>query len=64
MPGKPVSISELLFDVQAIGPQGTLVLYGSYGTGKTHLLAAIANAVASRGQTCRFASTTLLTLPL
>jgi DNA replication protein DnaC len=41
-------------------PQGTLVLYGSYGTGKTHLLAAIANAVASRGQRCRFASTTLL----
>jgi DNA replication protein DnaC len=41
-------------------PQGTLVLYGSYGTGKTHLLAAIANAVAARGQRCRFASTTLL----
>lgn len=41
-------------------PQGILALYGSYGTGKTHLLAAIANAVASRGQACRFASTTLL----
>jgi DNA replication protein DnaC len=41
-------------------PQGVLVFYGSYGTGKTHLLAAIANAVASRGQRCRFASTTLL----
>jgi DNA replication protein DnaC len=41
-------------------PQGTLALYGSYGTGKTHLLAAIANAVAARGQVCRFASTTLL----
>jgi DNA replication protein DnaC len=41
-------------------PQGTLVLYGSYGTGKTHLLAAIANAVAARGKRCRFASTTLL----
>jgi DNA replication protein DnaC len=44
----------------AARPQGTLALYGSYGTGKTHLLAAIANAVAARGQTCRFASTTLL----
>ena len=41
-------------------PRGTLVLYGSYGTGKTHLLAAIANVVAARGQRCRFASTTLL----
>src|SRR5205823_5881762 len=41
-------------------PQGILALYGSYGTGKTHLLAAIANAVAARGQACRFASTTLL----
>ena len=37
-------------------PVGTLALYGSYGTGKTHLLAAIANAVASSGRTCRFAS--------
>ena len=35
---------------------GTLALYGSYGTGKTHLLAAIANAVASSGRICRFAS--------
>ena len=35
---------------------GTLALYGSYGSGKTHLLAAIANAVASSGHTCRFAS--------
>jgi DNA replication protein DnaC len=41
-------------------PQGVLALYGSYGTGKTHLLAAIANAVAACGQRCRFASTTLL----
>ena len=41
-------------------PQGVLALYGSYGTGKTHLLAAIANANASRGAACRFASTTLL----
>ncbi len=41
-------------------PQGVLALYGSYGTGKTHLLAAIANAVSATGRTCRFASTTLL----
>jgi DNA replication protein DnaC len=40
----------------AVRPEGTLALYGSYGTGKTHLLAAIANAVASAGHTCRFAS--------
>jgi DNA replication protein DnaC len=44
----------------AMRPQGVLVLYGSYGTGKTHLLAAIANAVSVSGQRCRFASTTLL----
>src|SRR5690348_11930251 len=37
--------------------QGVLALYGSYGTGKTHLLAAIANAVSAAGRTCRFAST-------
>lgn len=37
-------------------PQGTLAFYGSFGTGKTHLLAAIANAQVERGQTCRFAS--------
>jgi DNA replication protein DnaC len=37
-------------------PQGTLALYGSFGTGKTHLLAAIANVQVERGQTCRFAS--------
>ncbi len=35
---------------------GTLALYGGFGTGKTHLLAAIANAVAAAGRTCRFAS--------
>ncbi len=40
----------------AARPEGSLALYGSYGTGKTHLLAAIANAVASVGHTCRFAS--------
>ena len=40
----------------ALDPVGTLALYGSFGTGKTHLLAAIANAVADAGHTCRFAS--------
>lgn len=44
----------------AARPQGVLVLYGSYGAGKTHLLAAIANAMSAAGRTCRFASTTLL----
>jgi DNA replication protein DnaC len=37
-------------------PEGTLALYGSFGTGKTHLLAAIANAVTAAGHRCRFAS--------
>jgi IstB-like ATP binding protein len=37
-------------------PQGTLACYGSFGIGKTHLLAAIANAQVERGHTCRFAS--------
>ena len=40
----------------AARPQGSLAFYGDFGTGKTHLLAAIANAVAARGETCRFAS--------
>jgi DNA replication protein DnaC len=40
----------------AAAPVGTLALYGDFGTGKTHLLAAIANAVAASGRTCRFAS--------
>ena len=40
----------------AARPEGNLALYGSYGTGKTHLLAAIANAVTSAGFICRFAS--------
>ena len=43
-----------------VQPQVTLAFYGAYGTGKTHLLAAIANAVSAAGRTCRFASTTLL----
>ncbi len=37
-------------------PQGSLAFYGSFGTGKTHLLAAIANAVTAGGRVCRFAS--------
>jgi DNA replication protein DnaC len=40
----------------AANPTGSLVFYGSFGTGKTHLLAAIANAVTTAGQVCRFAS--------
>jgi DNA replication protein DnaC len=36
--------------------EGTLALYGAFGTGKTHLLAAIANAVTAAGRTCRLAS--------
>jgi DNA replication protein DnaC len=40
----------------AAHPEGTLALYGSFGTGKTHLLAAIANAVIAAGRSCRFAS--------
>jgi DNA replication protein DnaC len=40
----------------AARPEGTLALYGDFGTGKTHLLAAIANAVAAAGRSCRFAS--------
>jgi DNA replication protein DnaC len=40
----------------ALDPVGTLALYGAFGTGKTHLLAAIANAVTATGRTCRFAS--------
>lgn len=34
--------------------KGTLILYGSFGTGKTHLLAAICNALLERGKSCRF----------
>jgi DNA replication protein DnaC len=40
----------------AADPTGTLALYGDFGTGKTHLLAAIANEVTAAGGTCRFAS--------
>jgi DNA replication protein DnaC len=40
----------------AAHPEGTLAFYGSFGTGKTHLLAAITNAVTAAGHRCRFAS--------
>lgn len=36
-------------------PQGWLVLFGGYGTGKTHLAAAIANVVLRRGERVIFA---------
>ena len=38
----------------AFDPQGVLVLYGSYGTGKTHLLAAICNELRLREVASRF----------
>jgi len=41
----------------ARNPSGVLLLHGSWGTGKTHLLASIANAVNARGGACLFAST-------
>lgn len=34
----------------------TLILHGPYGTGKTHLLAALCNAMHERDKSCRFAS--------
>jgi len=37
-------------------PLGTFILYGPYGTGKTHLLAAICNALLERHIACRFAT--------
>ncbi len=40
----------------ARNPQGTLALYGSYGVGKTHLLAAIANQCRQMCMPCLFAS--------
>lgn len=38
--------------------QGTLVLHGPYGTGKTHLLAALCNALHEQGRSCLFTSAT------
>lgn len=37
-------------------PAGVLALYGSYGTGKTHLLVAIANQLRQEGTPCLFVS--------
>lgn len=34
--------------------EGCLILYGSYGTGKTHLLAALCQEMTKRGRSCRF----------
>jgi len=39
---------------------GTLLLYGSYGLGKTHLLSAIANQQTAEGKPCLFASAVTL----
>lgn len=44
----------------AAHPQGTLWLAGDYGLGKTHLLAAIANARSVRGEATLFASAVTL----
>ena len=41
-------------------PNGVLALYGSYGLGKTHLLAALANAYCAAGNCCLFASAVTL----
>ena len=37
-------------------PAGVLAFYGDFGTGKTHLLAAVTNAHIASGKTCLFAS--------
>ncbi|HVU70430.1 MAG TPA: DnaA/Hda family protein [Ktedonobacteraceae bacterium] len=44
----------------ARAPQGTLALTGSYGTGKTHLLVAIANARREANQPCLYTSAVAL----
>jgi DNA replication protein DnaC len=46
--------------VFAQSPQGTLALTGSYGTGKTHLLAAVANAQRQAGKPCLYVSAVAL----
>lgn len=40
--------------------RGTLILHGSFGIGKTHLLAALCNALHEREKACLFASSTKL----
>jgi DNA replication protein DnaC len=42
----------------AASPGGILLLVGSFGVGKTHLLSAITNTQVARGSECLFASTT------
>lgn len=44
----------------AQSPRGTLALTGTYGTGKTHLLAAIANAHRQAGKPCLYVSAVTL----
>ncbi len=44
----------------AQSPQGALALTGSYGTGKTHLLAAVANAQRQAGKPCLYVSAVAL----
>ncbi len=44
----------------AQNPHGVLALYGSFGTGKTHLLAAVANHLGAKGISCLFASAVTL----
>ncbi|MBO0793891.1 MAG: ATP-binding protein, partial [Ktedonobacteraceae bacterium] len=44
----------------AFNPQGNLLLYGPYGLGKTHLLAALANLRRAAGRPCLFASAVTL----
>lgn len=41
-------------------PEGVLALYGDFGLGKTHLLAAIANAHRAAGRACLYASAVTL----
>lgn len=44
----------------AAQPHGTLVLFGGYGVGKTHLLAAIANEFCRTGKSCLYVSAVAL----
>lgn len=44
--------------------RGSLVLHGSFGTGKTHLLAALCNDLSARGMLCRFTTAPNLFLAL
>lgn len=42
----------------AVDLTGTLILYGDFGVGKTHLLAALINELLLRGELCRFMTAT------